>query len=72
MEASSRAAVQSLSRVQLFETPWTAALQVSLSSTISQSLLKFISIELVMPSFLSSVSSPFAFNLPQHQCLFLT
>ena len=42
-------AVQSLSRVQLFATPWTAARQVPLSFTISQSLLKFMSIELVMP-----------------------
>ena len=42
--------VQSLSRVQLFVTPWTAALQSSLSFTISQSLLKFVSIESVMPS----------------------
>ena len=41
---------QSLSCVQLFETPWTAAHQAPLSSTISQSLLKFISIELVMLS----------------------
>ena len=42
--------VQSLSRVRLFVTPWTAAPQAPLSSTISQSLLKFMSIELVMPS----------------------
>ncbi|XP_061284453.1 uncharacterized protein LOC133254254 isoform X2 [Bos javanicus] len=42
--------VQSLSRVQLFETPWTAARQASLSITNSQSLLKLMSIELVMPS----------------------
>ena len=42
--------VQSLSRVQLFETPWTAAQQAFLFSTISQSLLKFMSIESVMPS----------------------
>ena len=42
--------VQSLSHVQLFETPWTAAYQASLSITNSWSLLKFISIELVMPS----------------------
>ena len=42
--------VQSPSRVQLFVTPWTAARQASLSSTISQSLLKFMSIELVMLS----------------------
>ena len=40
----------SLSRVQLFATSWTAAHQASLSFTISHSLLKFISIELVMPS----------------------
>jgi len=42
--------VQSLSNVQLFATPWTAALQASLSFTISQSLLKLMSIESVMPS----------------------
>ena len=41
-------AVQSLSHVQLFVTPPTAAPQASLSFTISQSLLKLISIELVM------------------------
>ena len=40
----------SLSHVQLFVTPWTAAHQASLSFTISQSLLKFKSIELVMLS----------------------
>ena len=39
-----------LSRVQFFETRWTAACQVSLSITNSQSLLKLMSIELVMPS----------------------
>ena len=43
-------AVQSLSRVQLFATPWTAAHQASLSITNSQSLLKLMSFELVMPS----------------------
>ena len=42
--------VQSLSRVQRFATPWTAAHQASLSITNSQSLLKLMSIELVMPS----------------------
>ena len=41
--------VQSLSRVRLFSTPWTTALQVSLSITNSQSLLKLMPIELVMP-----------------------
>ena len=40
--------VQSFSHVWLFATPWTAACQVSLSFTISWSLLKFMSIELVM------------------------
>ena len=40
--------VQSLSCVQLFVTLWTAARQASLSFTISQSLLKFMSIESVM------------------------
>ena len=42
--------VQSLSRVRFFATPWTAAHQASLSTTNSQSLLKFISIEAMMPS----------------------
>ena len=41
--------VPSLSCILLFVTSWTAALQAPLSSTISESLLKFISIELVMP-----------------------
>ena len=36
--------------VQFFATPWTAACQASLSFTISRSLLKLMSIELVMPS----------------------
>ena len=44
------AVVQLLSHVQLFATLWTAVCQASLSFTISQSLLKLISIELVMPS----------------------
>ena len=42
--------VQSLSRVQLFVTPWTAARQASLSLTIFWSLPKFMSAESVMPS----------------------
>ena len=41
--------VQSLSRVRLFATPWTAAHQASLSFSMSLSLLEFI-IESVMPS----------------------
>ena len=69
---SSVAAVQSLSRVRLFATPPTAARQASLSFTISQSLLKFMSIvsDATQPSHpLSSPSLP-AFNLSQHQGLF--
>ena len=42
--------VQSLSRVRLFTTPWIEARQASLSITNSRSLLKFMSIESVMPS----------------------
>ena len=42
--------VQSLSHVQLFTTPWTAACQASLSITNSGSLLKLVSIKSVMPS----------------------
>ena len=42
--------VQLLSRVRLFETPWTATRQASLSITNSQSLLKLMSITSVMPS----------------------
>ena len=42
--------IQLLSGVWLFVTPWTAACQASLSITNSQSLLKLMSIELVMPS----------------------
>ena len=44
------AGVQSLSCVQLFETPRTAAHQASLSFTVSQRLLRFMSIESVMLS----------------------
>ena len=42
--------VQSVSHVQLFVTPWTAACQATFSITNSQSLLKLISVESVMPS----------------------
>ena len=42
--------VQLLSYVRIFATPWIAAHQASLSFTISLSLLKLMSIELVMPS----------------------
>ena len=64
--------VQSLSRVWLFATPWIAARQASLPITNSQSLLKLMSIKLVIPSnhlILSSPSPP-AFNISQHQGLF--
>ena len=44
------AVVQLLSCVRLFVTPQTAAHQASLSSTVSQSLLKFMSVESMMPS----------------------
>ena len=47
---STFSSVQSLSRVWLFVTPWTAAHQPSLSITNSLSLLKLMPIELVMPS----------------------
>ena len=51
--------------------PWTAACQASLSFTISQSWLKLMSIESVMPSSVTiSSPSPPAFNLSQHQGLF--
>ena len=42
--------VQSLSRIRLFAAPWIAARQASLSINNSQSLLKLMPIELVMPS----------------------
>ena len=45
----SQSSVQSLSRVQLFATPWIKACQASLSITNSRSLPKLVSIELVMP-----------------------
>ena len=44
------AVVQLLSHVRLFVTPWTAACQASLSFIISHSLLKLMTMELVMPS----------------------
>ena len=63
----------SLSRVQLFATPWTAARHASLSFTISQSLLKLMSIwagDAIQPSHPSLSLSPPAFSLSQHQGLF--
>ena len=52
--------VQLFSCVQLFATPWTAACQASLSITNSQSLLKLMSIESLMPSNISSSVIPFS------------
>ena len=49
-EAHQFSSFQSLSHVQLFATPWTAAHQASLSITSSQSLLRLMFIESVMPS----------------------
>ena len=59
----SHCSVQSLSRVWFFVTPWTAALQASLSITNSQSLLKFTSIELVMSSNHLILCRPFSSHL---------
>ena len=50
LQLSTVSSVQSLSHVWLFATPWAAARQASLSSAISWSLLKLISIKSVMPS----------------------
>ena len=73
--------VQSLSSVRLLLTAWTAAYQASLSFIISRSLLKLI-VSILSPSICHEVgdatqpshplppSSPFAFNLFQHQGLF--
>ena len=64
--------VQSLSPVQLFATPWTAACQASLSITNSWSMLKLMSrvSDAIQPSHPLLSSSPPAFNLSQHQGLF--
>ena len=65
--------VQSLSHIQLFATPWTAARRAPLSFTISRSLLKLISIELMMPSNHLILCHPLLLlpsNLSQHRGLF--
>ena len=69
--------VQSFSHVRLFVTPWTVACQASLSITNSQSLLKLMSIESVMPTnylilchpllFLPSIF-PTSGSFPMSQC----
>ena len=66
-------AVQLLSRVRLFAIPCTAARQASLSLTISWSLLKLMSLELMMPSshLIFCCPLPFpVFSLSQQQNLF--
>ena len=55
--------VQSLSHVRLFATPWTAAHLASLSITNSWSLLKLMSIELVMPPNHLILCRPFSSHL---------
>ena len=55
--------VQLLSLVHFFAIPWTAARQVSLSFILSQSLLKLMSIESIMPS--NHPSSVIPFSCPQ-------
>ena len=61
---SAISSVQSLSCVQLFATPWIAALQASLSVTNSQSSPKLMSIESVMPSSHLILCRPLLFLLP--------
>ena len=67
------AVIQLLSFGSNSATPWTPACQASLSFTISWSLLKFMSIESMMPSnhlSLCHPPSPPALSLSQHQCPF--
>ena len=70
---SSLSSVQSLSRVQLFATPWTAALQASLSHhqlpESTQIHVHWVS-DAIQPSHPLSSPSPPAFKLSQHQGLF--
>ena len=61
--------VQSLSCVQLFVTTWTTACQASLSITNSQSLLKLMSIESVMPSNHLILCGPFSSHLQSFPAL---
>ena len=66
-------ALLSQSHVRLFETPWTAARQASLSFAISRSLLKLMFIGSVMPCNHLILCHPFHLllsNLSQHQVLF--
>ena len=66
--------VQSLSRIWVFATPWTAASQASLSITNCQNLLKLMSIESVMPSSHLTLCRPLLLLpsvLSQHQGYYL-
>ena len=68
-----KGSVQSLSCVQLFVAPWTAACQASLSITNSWSLLRLMSMESVEPSNHFILCHPLLFlpsTLPQHRGLF--
>ena len=58
----------SLSCVWLFVTPWIAARQASLSFTIPQSLLKLMSVELVMPSDYLILCHPFLLMSNDYRC----
>ena len=72
-ELKHNSSVQSLSHVQLFVTPCTAARQASLSFTTSLSLLILMSIKSVMPSNHLILCPPTflpALSLSQHQGLF--
>ena len=60
--------VQSLSCVRLFGTPWTAACQASLFITNSQSLLKLMSVESVMPSNYLILCRPLLLSPPIFFC----
>ena len=60
-EGAQFSSVQPLSHVRPFATPWTAACQASLSTTNSQSLLKLMSIESVMPSNYLTLCRPLLF-----------
>ena len=55
--------IQSLSHVRLFDTPWTAARQISLSITNSRSVPKLMCIQLVMPLTISSAVVSFFFHV---------
>ena len=72
IEVHQFSSVQSFSRVRLFATPWITARQASLSITISQSSLKLMFIDSVMPSSHLILCHPFSScpNPSQHQSLF--